>query len=77
MATSVEQFHELTMKLIVEAMEYAKGGVFVEETDANIRAVRINTQVLMSALGQAQLSRPPHPLAPPVETPEATAAKRR
>jgi hypothetical protein len=58
MADVVTQWHELSMQLVNEAVNYAKLGVFDEETDANIRAVRVTTNILLAALQQAQIPRP-------------------
>lgn len=65
MADIVQQFYDISMQLVSECIEYAKGGVFIEETDANIRRVRVVTQVLMSALQQAQIPRPFNMQGPP------------
>jgi len=62
----VTQWHELSMQLVNEAVEYAKKGVFDEATDANIRAIRVTTNVLMAALQQAQI---PRPFVPPTPGP--------
>jgi hypothetical protein len=54
----VGQFHALAMNLVEQAIEYAKAGEYNADVDASIRQVRIVTQVLMSALQQAQIARP-------------------
>lgn len=65
MADTVQQFHDVAMQLVNECIAYAKGGTFDETTDANIRQVRVVTQVLQTALQQAQIPRPFVPPAPP------------
>lgn len=58
MSDSVSQFNMLTMQLINECLEYARKGVYDEETNRNINTVRVNTQVLIAALAAAQIPRP-------------------
>lgn len=80
MADVVTQFHDISMQLVNEAIEYAKIGVYNEQTAQNIRAVTIVSQVLQSALLQASaVPRPPPGQIPepPVEAQAARAARSR
>jgi hypothetical protein len=58
MTDAVSQFHDIAMQLVNDCIDYAKGGAFNEQTDANIRQVRIITSILLAALQQAQLPKP-------------------
>jgi hypothetical protein len=53
------------MALMQAALDYAKGNVFNEQADANIRAVRIMCNVLLQAVAQAQIRPPPSHGGPP------------
>jgi len=79
MADIVQQYHDVAMQLVNEAIEFAKVGVYNEQTAQNIRSVQIVSQVLQSALLQASaVPRPPpgQMPEPPVEATQARARAR-
>jgi hypothetical protein len=58
MADLIDRWSADSMELVNAAVAYAKGNVFDENADSNIRAVRVMCQVLLQAASQAQIPRP-------------------
>jgi len=61
---NVVQWSEITTALVEKAIQYGVGGQYDEHTDEAIRAVRARAQVLLAALQQAQVPRPPNTMPP-------------
>lgn len=62
MADIMQDFERVTMQLVQEATEYFSRNVFNEQTEANIRKIRVLGQVLAASVGHPS---PPRPVEPP------------
>jgi len=51
---SADEFNTIAMDIVNQALDYARGGTYNESIDHAIRGMRVTTNVLMSALQQAQ-----------------------
>lgn len=58
--SDIDEFNRLAMEIVKMAVDYASANEWSEIADANIRSMRMATNVLLSALQQAgSVTRPP------------------
>lgn len=72
MADIMQDYERVTMQLVQEATEYFSKGVFIEQTEANIRKIRVLNQVLAASVGHPSPPRPVEQEPSPVEHPPET-----